>query len=197
LGQNPAGRVQGQAENCTQDTEAVTRAVSRWATAIPPPAPYGRTATARPGAGTGSSELLGDYGELRKRSAVHASDAPRAVPMAASPPPTPVVYLERPPSSSSACGLAPGTHARPPQPFCHAEGLNEEPDRGKPFVRFCEGLRHNWWMAERLWHRRETRRQTENTNVTPTAPEDLSLLDKNPNTPFLRRLRHRYRPSSS
>ena len=36
-------------------------------------------------------------------------------------------------------------------------------------------------MAEIMWHRRETRRQTENTNVTPTAPEDLSLLDKNPN----------------
>jgi len=52
---------------------------------------------------------------------------------------------------------------------------------GKPFVRFCEGLRHNWCMGEILWHRRETRRQTENTNVTPTAPEDLSLLDKNPN----------------
>ena len=57
--------------------------------------------------------------------------------------------------------------------------MNEEPDMGKPFVRFCEGLRHNWGMAEILWHRRETRRQTENTNVTPTAPEDLSLLDKN------------------
>src|SRR5215831_3034262 len=45
---------------------------------------------------------------------------------------------------------------------------------GKPFVRFCEGLRYNWCMGEILWHRRETRRQTENTNVTPTAPEDLS-----------------------
>jgi len=57
--------------------------------------------------------------------------------------------------------------------------LNEEPDMGKPFVRFCEGLRYNQCMAEILWHRRETRRQTENTNVTPIAPEDLSLLDKN------------------
>jgi len=79
--------------------------------------------------------------------------------------------------SSAACGLAPGTHSRPPEPFCHAEWLNEEPDMGKPFVRFCEGLRYNWCMGEILWHRRETRRQTENTNVTPTAPEDLSLLD--------------------
>jgi len=59
--------------------------------------------------------------------------------------------------------------------------LNEEPDMGKPFVRFCEGLRHNGCMAEIVWHRRETRRQTENTNLTPTAPGDLSLLDKNPN----------------
>jgi hypothetical protein len=40
-------------------------------------------------------------------------------------------------------------------------------------------LRHNWCMAEILWPRRETRRQTENTNFTPTALEDLSLLDKN------------------
>ena len=30
-------------------------------------------------------------------------------------------------------------------------------------------LRHNWSMAEILWHRRETRRQTENTNIMPIA----------------------------
>jgi hypothetical protein len=57
--------------------------------------------------------------------------------------------------------------------------LNEEPDREKPFVRFCEGLRHNRCMAEIVWHRRETRRQTENTNVMPIALEGLLLLDKN------------------
>jgi hypothetical protein len=57
--------------------------------------------------------------------------------------------------------------------------LNEEPDREKPFVRFCEGLRHNRCMAEIGWHRRETRRQTENTNIMPGALEGLSLLDKN------------------
>ncbi len=34
-------------------------------------------------------------------------------------------------------------------------------------------------MAEILWHRRETRRQTENTNVMPIALEGLILLDKN------------------
>ena len=57
--------------------------------------------------------------------------------------------------------------------------MNEEPDVGKPLVRFCEGVRHNRWRAERLWHRRETRRQTENTNVMPIALEGLILLDKN------------------
>jgi len=55
--------------------------------------------------------------------------------------------------------------------------LNEEPDMGKPFVRFCEGVRHNWCMAEIVWHRRETRRQTENTNVRLLALEGLFLLD--------------------
>jgi hypothetical protein len=50
---------------------------------------------------------------------------------------------------------------------------------GKPFVRFCEGMRHNWCMAGIMWHRRETRRQTENTNVMPVALEGLILLDKN------------------
>src|SRR5215471_4149858 len=59
--------------------------------------------------------------------------------MAESTQPTQVVYLERPPPSSAAGGLAPGTHSSPPQSFCHAERLNEEPDMGKPFVRFCEG----------------------------------------------------------
>ena len=57
--------------------------------------------------------------------------------------------------------------------------MNEEPDVGKPLVRFCEGLRHNRCRAEILWHRRETRRQTENTNVMPIALEGLILLDKN------------------
>ncbi len=85
--------------------------------------------------------------------------------------------------------MAPGAYASPPEPFCHAEWLNEEPDVGKPLVRFCEGLRRNWCMAEILWHRRETRRQTENTNVMPIALEGLFLLDKNPNVPFPQSLR--------
>jgi hypothetical protein len=59
---------------------------------------------------------------------------------------------------------------------------------GKPFVRFCEGLRYNQCMAEILWHRRETRRQTENTNFAPIAPEDLSQLDKYPNALLYQRL---------
>ena len=36
-------------------------------------------------------------------------------------------------------------------------------------------------MAEIMWHRRETRRQTENTNVMPVALEGLILLDTNSN----------------
>src|SRR5439155_25023559 len=40
-------------------------------------------------------------------------------------------------------------------------------------------MRHNWCMAEIMWHRRETRRQTENTNVMPGALEGLILLDEN------------------
>ena len=59
---------------------------------------------------------------------------------------------------------------------------------GKPFVRVCEGMRHNWCMAEIMWHRRETRRQTENTNVMPGALEGLILLDNNINAPILNRL---------
>jgi hypothetical protein len=59
---------------------------------------------------------------------------------------------------------------------------------GKPFVRFCEGMRHNWCMAEIMWHCRETRRQTENTNVMPGALEGLILLDKYPNALLFQRL---------
>ena len=36
---------------------------------------------------------------------------------------------------------------------------------GKPLVRFCEGRECNGDMEEILWHRRETRRQTEKTNL--------------------------------
>ena len=46
------------------------------------------------------------------------------------------------------------------------EWLSEEPDVGKLLVRFCEGLGYNWCMAAILWHRRETRRITENTNIS-------------------------------
>src|SRR5262245_17115197 len=108
--------------------------------------------------------------------------------MAQSSQPTQVVYVERLPPSPSACRLAPGTSSRQPDPFCDTEWLNEEPDREKPFVRFCEGLRHNRCMAEIGWHRRETRRQTENTKVMPIALGGLLLLDKNWNTPLHRRL---------
>jgi hypothetical protein len=55
-------------------------------------------------------------------------------------------------------------------------------------------MRHNWCMAEIMWHRRETRRQTENTNVMPGALEGLILLDKNSDAPFSQSLRANYRP---
>jgi hypothetical protein len=87
--------------------------------------------------------------------------------------------------------MAPGASASEPEPFCTAEWLNEEPDVGKLLVRFCEGLRHNWCMAEIMWHRRETRRQTENTNVMPVALEGLILLDKYTNALIQLKLRHR------
>src|SRR5262245_20713645 len=93
--------------------------------------------------------------------------------MAQSAEPTQVVYLGWLPTGPEACRLAPGARSGQPEPFCTAEWLNEEPDMGKPFVRFCEGMRHNWCMAEIMWHRRETRRQTENTNVMPGALEGL------------------------
>jgi hypothetical protein len=54
----------------------------------------------------------------------------------------------------------------------------EEPDVGNPQVRFREGQECYWYMEEILWHRRESRRQTENTNfflsagsLLPTRPE--------------------------
>src|SRR5262249_1785831 len=119
----------------------------------------------------GSSALLCDYGQLRELSAVYASDTSGAVQMAESAEPTQVVSLGRVPPSPTAGGLAPGARARAPEPFCPAERWNEEPDMGKPFVGFCEGLRYNQCMAEIRWHRRETRRQTENTNIMPRAPK--------------------------
>src|SRR5438477_9548987 len=99
--------------------------------------------------------------------------------MAQSSQPKQVIHLGGFPTSPAACRLASGAHSGQPKSFCHAECLNEEPDVGKPLVRFCEGWRHNRCRAEILWHRRETRRQTENTNVMPIALEGLILLDKN------------------
>jgi hypothetical protein len=53
----------------------------------------------------------------------------------------------------------------------------EEPDVGNPQVRFREGQEYDWYMEEILWHRRESRRQTEKTNfflspgsLLPTRP---------------------------
>src|SRR5262249_46018677 len=171
LWQNPVRCFQGEAQDFSEATAAVPGAVDGLAPPIPQPAAYGRPASAGQDAGAGPSELLCDYGQLRELSAVYASDTSGAVQMAESAEPTQVVYLGRVPPSPTAGGLAPGASAREPEPFCTAEWLNEELDMGKPFVRFCEGLRYNQCMAEILWHRRETRRQTENTNFTPIAPK--------------------------
>jgi len=48
---------------------------------------------------------------------------------------------------------------------------------GKPLVRFCEGLGNNSGTDEILWHRRETRRQTEKTNFILKARGGPSLLE--------------------
>src|SRR5919198_4346580 len=138
-----------------------------------------RPASASQGADSGSFELLCYHGQLRELSAVPASDASGAVQMAESAAPTQVIYLGWLPTGPEACRLAPGASSGQSEPFCTAEWLKEEPDMGKPFVRFCEGMRHNWCMAEIMWYRRETRRQTENTNVMPGALEVLILLNKN------------------
>src|SRR5437868_9771282 len=114
--------------------------------------------------------------------------------MAQSSQPTQVVHLGGFPTSPAACRLASGAHSGQPKSFCHAECLNEEPDVGKPLVRFCEGLRHNRCRADILWHRRETRRQTENTNVMPIALEGLILLDKNATALLHKQLRTHYDP---
>src|SRR5215468_5215637 len=127
--QNPVRCLQGEAQDFSEDTAAVTGAVYGLAPPIPQPAAYGRPASAGQDAGAGPSELLCDYGQLRELSAVYASDASGAVQMAQSAEPTKVVYVERLPPSPSACRLAPGTSSSQPEPFCDAERLNEEPDR--------------------------------------------------------------------
>src|ERR687888_2385186 len=107
--------------------------------------------------------------------------------MAQSSSPTQVIHLGSFPTSPAACRLASGAHSGQPESFCHAECLNEEPDMGKPFVRFCEGLRHNRCRAEILWHRRETRRQTENTNIMPIVRK-ASFYSTKTQTPHFRRV---------
>ena len=45
---------------------------------------------------------------------------------------------------------------------------------GNPLVRFWEGQEYNWSMEEILWHRRESRRQTEKTNFFLSSGSLLS-----------------------
>ena len=42
---------------------------------------------------------------------------------------------------------------------------------GKLLVRFQEGPENNGDMGEMMWHRRESRRQTEKTNITLQSPK--------------------------
>jgi hypothetical protein len=53
---------------------------------------------------------------------------------------------------------------------------SEEPDAVVPHVRFGEGRRDQFIMAEIMWHRGETTRQTEKTNIS-LKWRDLRLLD--------------------
>ena len=48
---------------------------------------------------------------------------------------------------------------------------------GKPLVRFCEGQENNWGMEKILWHRRESRRKTEKTNIF-LQPREASAYSK-------------------
>ena len=45
---------------------------------------------------------------------------------------------------------------------------------GNPLVRFWEGQEYDWYMEEILWHRRESRRQTEKTNIFLSSGSLLS-----------------------
>ena len=45
---------------------------------------------------------------------------------------------------------------------------------GNPLVRFWEGQEYDWYMEEILWHRRESRRQTEKTNFFLSSGSLLS-----------------------
>ena len=64
--------------------------------------------------------------------------------------------------------------------------LREEPDVGKPLVRFCEGQEINCDMDKIKWHRRESRRTTEKTNVilqsreTPVYSKNQDLTGVSP-----------------
>ncbi len=64
---------------------------------------------------------------------------------------------------------------------------------GNPLVRFWEGQEYDWYMEEILWHRRESRRQTEKTNLVLQSWEfpaysnnNHALLPQNPVGFFLR-----------
>ena len=61
---------------------------------------------------------------------------------------------------------------------------NWEPDGVTLQVRFCEEPGTNGRMGEIAWHRRETRRQTENTNISLSGGKNPAY---SPTTVFPRR----------
>ena len=52
---------------------------------------------------------------------------------------------------------------------------------GNPLVRFWEGQEYDWYMEEILWHRHESRRQTEKTNFLLSSGSLLSTHKANVN----------------
>jgi hypothetical protein len=61
---------------------------------------------------------------------------------------------------------------------------------GNPLVRFWEGQEYDWYMEEILWHRRESRRQTEKTNFFLSSGSLLSTHKVCLNDRALRLLDH-------
>jgi len=84
----------------------------------------------------------------------------------------PALRVERgklPAATGVACEESAGRRIAP---CSSAKDSGWEPDGVTLQVRFCEEPGTNRRMAEIMWHRRETRRQTENTNISLTDGED-------------------------
>ena len=67
---------------------------------------------------------------------------------------------------------------------------------GKPLVRFCEGQGYNRDRDEILWHRRESRRQTEKTNLVLSHGSPLPTRKDGFSTDTEHRTSNTERPTS-